>query len=203
RRVVELGRVVRRRGGAHVLRRSRRKLIPVEEQQVATRETVRVRLVRDDELRLRVVETVLDRVVAVQHGKREQDRTELPDAEKDGCRLGGRRQNDGDAIASLHAVSCEHVRSLVGKILQLAPVELAQRAVEALPDHRGLVARMLVAYVGGDVVPRRHLPTVSRADVLVPARARESRTPTNYLRGHQGPRSSRAAGSRGRPRAGG
>ena len=65
----------------------------------------------------------------------------------------------------------ERVRRPVREVLQLAPDELPRRAVEALPDHRRLVARMLVAHVGGDVVPRRHLPAVGRADLVVAARA--------------------------------
>jgi hypothetical protein len=116
-------------------------------------------------------------IASIQHREREQDRTELPDPEEDGGGLRRRRQNDGDAVAPLNAVSREHVRSLVCEILKLAPIKLAYRPVEALPDHRRLVTRVLVAHVGRDVVSRRDLPPVSRADVLVLARVRQSRPP--------------------------
>ena len=110
---------------------------------------------------------MLDRVLAVEDRHREQDRAELPDAEEDRGSLGRRRQHHGDAVTALDAVIGERVRRLVREILELAPGQLPRRAVEALPDHRRLVARMLVADVGGDVVALRHLPTVRGAYLLV------------------------------------
>ena len=108
-----------------------------------------------------------DAVVAVEHGHREQDRAELPDAEEDRRRLGGGGQDDRDPVAPRHPSRRERVRRLVREVLELSPVELPRRAVEALPDHRRLVARMLVAHVGGDVVARRHLPAMGCAQLLV------------------------------------
>ena len=103
---------------------------------------------------------MLDPVIAVEHRHREQDRAELPDTEEDGRRLGSRRQDDRDTVSPRDAARRERVGRLIGEILKLAPVELPHRAVEALPDHRLLVARMLVADVGGDVVAGRHVPSV-------------------------------------------
>src|SRR5205823_12961858 len=65
------------------------------------------------------------------------------------------------------ALRTQHVGRLVREILQLPPRQLAIRAVEALPHHRELVARMLVAHIRSNVVVRRHLPPVSRADLLI------------------------------------
>src|SRR5207247_8021890 len=88
-------------------------------------------------------EAMTDRVVAVEDGHREQNRAELPDAKEDGSGLGRRRQHDRDAIAPFDAVRAQYVRGLICEILELSPRQLALRAVEALPDHRGLVERML------------------------------------------------------------
>ena len=145
-------------------------------------------LVGDEQPRAGVGEPVLDPVVAVQHRHREQDRAELPDAEEDRGRLGRGRQDDGDAVAPLDAARGERVRRPVREVLQLAPDELSRRAVEALPDHRRLVARMLVAHVGGDVVPRRHLPAVGRADLVVAARAHVATTRSSHAQTVSSPR---------------
>ena len=67
----------------------------------------------------------------------------------------------------LDPVRAQQVGGAVGEVLQLAPVELAGRAVEALPDHRRLLARVLVADVGGDVVALGHPPLVLGAGLLV------------------------------------
>ena len=67
----------------------------------------------------------------------------------------------------LDPVLAKQVRRLVREVLQLAPVELAGGAVVALPDHRRLVARVLVADVGGDVVALGHAPLVLGARLLV------------------------------------
>src|SRR5207253_1991632 len=93
------------------------------------------------------------------------------DAEEDRGRLRRGRQDHGDAVAALDAVRCERVGRLIREVLQLAPVELTNRAVEALPDHRLLVARVLVADVGGDVVARRHLPPMRGAYLVIARRA--------------------------------
>ena len=121
----------------------------------------------DEQPGVGVGEAVPDPVVAVEHRHREQDRAELPDAEEDRRGLGRRRQDDRDAVAARDAPRREHVGRLVREILQLAPVELADGAVEALPDHRPLVARVLVADVGGDVVALGHLPAVRGAQLVV------------------------------------
>ena len=63
--------------------------------------------------------------------------------------------------------SREQVGGLVREVLELAPLELAAGAVEALPDHRRLLARVLVADVGGDVVALGHAPLVLGAGLLV------------------------------------
>src|SRR5207245_842729 len=60
------------------------------------------------------------------------------------------------------------MRRLIREILELSPDQLAIRAVEALPDHRRLVARMLIADVRDDVVAVGHLPPMARAGCLVP-----------------------------------
>ena len=127
--------------------------------------------VGDQQRRLRVQETMVDRFLAVEDRHREQESTELPDTEEDRSGLGCRRQHHGDAVTAFDAAIGERVRGLVREILQLAPGQLPGRTVEALPDHCLLVARMLVADVGGDVVARRHLPPVRGADVLVAPRA--------------------------------
>ena len=77
------------------------------------------------------------------------------------------RQHHGHAVAALDAVLLQHGRGLVGHVLQLAPDKLAARAVEALPDHRRLLARMLVADVVGDVVSGRDVPAVRAAHLGV------------------------------------
>ena len=88
-----------------------------------------------------------NRVVAVEHRHREQHRAQLPDAEEDRRGLRRRRQHDRNAIAALDAELAEQVRRLVRKVLELAPRQLPMGAVEALPHHRELVARVLVADV--------------------------------------------------------
>ena len=66
--------------------------------------------------------------------------------------------------------SREQLRGLVGEVLELAPVELARRPVVALPDHRRLVARVLVADVRGDVVALGDAPLVLGAQLVVRGR---------------------------------
>src|SRR5205823_12134409 len=72
----------------------------------------------------------------------------------------------------------------IREILQLAPVQLSVRAVEALPDHRRLVAGMPVAHVRDDVVVRGHLPAMGSTRILIrgPARHRvdEGSQPSRY-----------------------
>ena len=141
RRVVELGRIVGGRVGADEVGRGGGQRVGLEHEHVRRPRAVEARRVLgigDEEPRLGVGEPVLDAVVAVEHRHREQDRAELPDAEEDRGRLGRRRQDDGDAVARRHAARGERVGGLVREVLQLAPVELARRAVEALPDHREL-----------------------------------------------------------------
>jgi hypothetical protein len=108
-----------------------------------------------------------DALVAVEHRHREQDRAELPSAEEDCRGLRSGREDDRDAVALADAALAQQVGRLVGEVLQLAPVKLAGGAVKALPDHRRLVARVLVADVGGDVVALGHVPRVLGACLLV------------------------------------
>jgi hypothetical protein len=174
RRVVELGRILGRRvGGLEVGRQPGQRVGAEDEDLVLDPgrvEARRVGLVGDEHLRLRVGQAVADAVIAIEHRHRQQDRPDLPGGEEDGGRLGRGREDDGDAVAALHAVLHQPVRGLVGKVLQLAPAQLAGRAVVALPDHRRLVARVLVAHVGGDVVALGHAPFVLGARLLVRGR---------------------------------
>ena len=118
-----------------------------------------------------------DAVVAVEHRHRQQDRAELPGAEEDRRGLRRRRQHDRDPLPRIDPMLAEDVRRLVGEILQLAPGQLPPRAVEALPDHRRLVARMLVADVLGDVVALGHLPLMLRHQVFVATHGGEPSLP--------------------------
>ena len=106
-------------------------------------------------------------IVAVQHGHREQDRAELPDSEKGCGGLRRRWQDDRDPVAlrdparggvcaAWFARSCSspHPSSRV------EPSKLSQIIA-------GLLRGVLVADVGGDVVPRRHLPAMFCTDLVV------------------------------------
>ena len=110
-------------------------------------DAVPVGRVGDEHLGLRVGDAVADAVVAVEDRHREQDRARLVGAEERGGRLGRRRQQHRDAVALLDAVRAQHVGEAVGELLQLAPLDLADVAVEVLVDHRELVGRVLVAHV--------------------------------------------------------
>ena len=158
-RVVELRRVVGARVEGLVLGR-----VAVEQAVVEDRagsscvEARRVGLVGDEDLRAGVGQAVADAVVAVEDGHRQQQRAELPRAEEDRRGLRRRRQHHRDAVAALHPGRGQRVRRLGGQRLELAPVHVAPRPVEALPDHRELVGRVLVADVGRDVVALGHAP---------------------------------------------
>ena len=169
-RVVELGRIVGRRVGADRRGRCGRQGVRAEHEHLGCPRAVEPRCVvdvGDEKPRPGIGEAMLDPVVAVQHRHREEDRSQLPHAEEDrGC-LRRRREHDGDAIARGDAVGGERMRRLVREVLKLSPRELPARAVEALPDHRVLVARVLVADVRGDVVARGNVPAVRRAQLLV------------------------------------
>ena len=161
-RVVELGRVV----GGRVHGRGVRGRVgqqPVVEHDHVLDEVaidpVGVGGVGDEHLRLRVGDAVADALVAVEHRHREQDRAQLPGAEEHGRRLGRRRQQHRDPVAPLDAVVAQHVGELGREVLQLAPADAALVAAPVLPHHRELVARVLVAHVGGDVVARRARPS--------------------------------------------
>ncbi len=123
--------------------------------------------VRHDDARLRVAEPVADPLVPVEDRHRQQDRAGLPRAEERRRRLGRRRQQHRDPVAALHAALGQQPREAVGHVLQLAPVDLADRAVGILVDHRELVARVLVTDVRGDVVALGHLPRVRGTRFLV------------------------------------
>ena len=167
--VIELRRIICR-GVAEdrICRRAYERFL-VHEQHPGCRsaEAAGIHRIRDDELRAGIVESVPDRIVAIQHRHRKQDRAQLPDTEEDRSGLGARRQDDRHAVSTLDPVRCERVCSLVREILKLAPEQLPIRPVEALPHHRRLVTRMLVADVGSEVVARRHNPAVSRTGFLV------------------------------------
>ena len=117
----------------------------------------------------RVAQPVLDAVVAVEHGHREEDRARLVGAEEDRRGLGQRRQQRGHAIAALHAVRLQGVGELRGEVLQLAEGHLALVAAPVLPEHRHPVTRVLVAHIRGDVVTRGNLPAVLIAHIPVAA----------------------------------
>ena len=91
-------------------------------------------------LGLRVADAVADPVVAVEHRHREQDRAALPGPEERGRGLGRRGQQHRDTVALLYTVRAQDVREPVRELLQLAPVDAPDRAVEVLVDHRELVA---------------------------------------------------------------
>ncbi len=170
RRVVELRRVVGGRVLANVVGRVAGQQLGVQDEQLVDErgvEAAGVGLVGDQHLRGRVFEAMTDPFIAVEHGHRQQDRAELPGAEEHRRGLGRGREDHRDPVAPADPVRAQQVRRLVGEVLELAPVELAGRSVVALPHHRRLVARVLVAAVGGDVVALRHVPLVLRARLLV------------------------------------
>ena len=135
-------------------------------------EARRAGFVRDKNPRLCIVQTVCDARVAVEHGHREQERAELPRPEEDRGRLGRRRQHDRHAVPALDAVRFEQASGLVREILNLAPGQLANGAVEPLVDHRELLSGVLVAAVRSDVVAPRDTPHVRCADLLIAAHDR-------------------------------
>ena len=144
-----------------------RQQVVVEDQDLVGLDAAGVRRVGDEDLRLRVVDAVADAVVAVEDRHREQDRAGLEGAEEGGGGLGGRRQQHRDAVTLLYTVRAQHVREAVRPLLQLAPADLADRALEVLVDHRELVGRVLVAAVDGDVVALGHAPLVRGDGFLV------------------------------------
>ena len=91
--VVELRWVVGRRRFADAVGRRARERALFDQKHLCrgVPEARRVRSVGDDDLRLRVREPVLDRLVPVEHRHREQDGAELPGAEEDRGGLGCRR----------------------------------------------------------------------------------------------------------------
>ena len=123
--------------------------------------------VGDQDLGLGVGEAMPDAIVAVEDRHREENRSRLPGTEEGGRRLGRGRQQHRHAISASNAEPGQNIGEPVGCVLQLTPVELADVALEVLVDHGGLVARMAVADVGGDVVTLRHLPLVLSAGLFV------------------------------------
>jgi hypothetical protein len=121
---------------------------------------------------------VTDRVVSVEDREGEEDRAQLPHAEEDGRRLGQRRQHSRDPVTALDAVSCQGVCRLIREILEFAPGQLAVRAVEALPDHCELVARMTITNIVCNVVSRRHIPTVKGPRFVIAISAQATALPT-------------------------
>ena len=67
---------------------------------------------------------MLDALVAVEDGHRQEDRAALVGAEEDGRGLGQRRQQRGHAVAALDPVRLQGVGELGGEVLQLAEVTL-------------------------------------------------------------------------------
>ena len=173
RRVEELRRVVGGGVGKLVFRRrvvhERLEVVAHHEHPLgeAVRNPVAVRRVGHDEPGARVAQPVLDALVAVQHGHREQDRAALVGAQEDRGRLWQRRQQRGDAVAPLDADRLEHVREPVGELLELPERHAALIALPVLPDHREAAGLVLVAHVAGDVVALRNVPAVRRAHFLV------------------------------------
>ena len=173
RRVVELRRIVGRGVGADEVGRGAGERVRLEDEHVRRPRTVeprRVRGIGDEQLAPGVREAVPDAVVAVEHRHREQDRAELPDAEEDRGRLRGGGQHDGDAVAPPDPARCQRVRRLVREILELAPVELAVAPSKLSQIIAGLSAGACRRRPG-DVVPRRHLPTMGGAHLVVPRTA--------------------------------
>ena len=185
RRVVELGGIVRRRVRADEVgrRRGRASSSSITSVSGAHGRSKRGAFSASVTRRRasRVGEPMLDPVVAVEHRHREQDRAELPDAEEDRRRLGRRRQDDGDAVATGHAPRGERVGRLVREILELAPVELARPS-------------------------RRSSPTPSRACRADACRRRRRRCCSARARPsggrHTSPRSSGCSSARGSSHAG-
>ncbi len=175
RRVVELRRVVG--GGVHgvevIVGVGQEALVEHQHliDQIA-RHPVRLVGRADDQLRPGVLDSMADPLVAIEHRHREQDRAQLPGAEEDRRRLRRRRGDHRNPVAALHAVSSQHVCGPGGERLQLAPAHPALVAAEVLPDHRRLVAGMLVADVGGDVVAVGDAPAVRGTRVLIGAEPR-------------------------------
>ena len=120
-------------------------------------------------LRARVAQPVLDALVPVEHGHRQQDRAALVGAEEDRGGLRQRRQQRGHAVAALDADRLEHVREPVRELLELPERHAPLVALPVLPDHREAVGLVLVADVARDVVALRHLPAVRGAHLLVAA----------------------------------
>ena len=170
RRVIELCGIVCLGGAADLLCWSLDQGLSGEDQQRRCRavlEPRRVLFIGDKQPRLGILKPVSNPVVAVENRHREKDRAELPDGKEDRSSLRCWRQHDSDAITSLYAPVRQDMRRLIRKVLQLAPGELARRAIEALPDHRRLVARMFLADILCDVVELGHLPAVLANDLLV------------------------------------
>ena len=118
-----------------------------------------------------------DALVAVEHRHRQQHRAELPGAEEDRGGLRRRRQDDGHPVAALHARRRPaRAAAWAARSCSSPQVSSRARAVEALVHHRELVARVLVADVGGDVVALGHLPAV-RGDGLLVGHRPASREP--------------------------
>ena len=198
--VIELSRIVR--GGVHGLevRRGAGEQVVVQHDQVLDEvaiDPVGVVRVGDEHLRLRVGDAVADALVSVEHRHRQQDRARLPGTEEHGGRLGRRRQQHRDAVPALDTVVAQHVRALCREVLQLAPADRALVTPPVLPHHRELVARVLVADVGGDVVARRDVPPMLGAGLLVGARGRRRHGASIclQLRKFRSSRSSAAPGS--------
>jgi hypothetical protein len=64
-------------------------------------------------------------------------------------------------------VGAQDVREPVGPLLELAPADPADVALEVLVDHRELVRGVLVTAVGGDVVALGNPPLVRGDGFLV------------------------------------
>ncbi len=184
--VVELGRVVgrgvdrvvahrgllERRGEVDVARLALASVRRVEHEDHLRQpvgDAVAVLRVGHEHLGAGVAQPVLDALVPVEHGHREEDRARLVGAEEDRRGLGQRRQQRGHAIAALHPVRLEGVGELRGEVLQLAECHLALVAAPVLPEHRHPVTRVLVAHIRGDVVTRGNLPAVLIAHIPVAA----------------------------------
>ena len=185
RRVVELRRVLGERVHGLEGRVAGGQQLVVEHEDVLDQrrvDAVLVGRVGHEHLGLRVADAVADAVVAVEHRHREQDRARLVGAEERGRGLGRRRQQHRHPVALLHPVRAQHVGEAVGELLQLAPLDLADGAVEVLVDHRELVGRVLVADVLRDVVALRDAPLVARHGLFVGRDRRRAHGSSSRLR---------------------
>src|SRR3954453_14847858 len=114
---------------------------------------------------------MLDALVAIEDREREQDRTELPGAEEHRGRLRRCRGADRHAVTPLDAAGSKQVRGLGGEGALLRPADLTLISPEIGEQHRGSVAGLAVADLGGDVVALGDPPPVRPAGLFIGERS--------------------------------